>query len=148
MDIILYNQFDINKLNINYNQILYNDNILYLQTPYIYDFSFVNINNQQYIEFKFDNNNSKHLTFLTLLKSIESKISNSNFKLNTQIYCDILYNKSIKVKLSNVSEFYNFNKESIDINAINNSKIITILMFDNKNNTKYSWFLYQLMQKN
>ena len=148
MDIILYNNFDINKLNIINNKILYNDNILYLQTPYIYDFSFLDINHQKYIEFNFDNNNSKHLTFLTLLKSIESKIFNSNFKLNTQIYSDILYNKSIKVKLSNISEFYNYNKKSIDIDAINNSKIITILMFNKKNNTKYSWFLYQLMQKN
>lgn len=150
VNIYKYKNLDINKIQISNFDINYNNNnIFYIQGPIFTDFEIINYNNKKYLELKFNETKSAHNNFLILIDSIEIKlnefIKNNNFNsyLKTQIITDIQNKKSLKVKITDLTCFYNSKKEQVSILYSNKISVLFKLEFYKY---YYSWVAIQILQ--
>ena len=127
---------------LNYNNI---SNFL-IQTPILNDYELFNYNNKHYIDLKLDINKIHHVKFLTFIHALELKLNNYNKNnIKTQIITDIQNNKSVKVKLSDTTIFYDCNKNEVSI--LTSDKISLLINID-YNYTYYSLCAVQILQLN
>ena len=117
-NIIKYKLFDIIK----FNNGLYDDNILLIQSPLINDYSIINHNTTKYLQLKLETD--KQLQFLTSITAIETKLRTEK----TQIITDILNNKFLKVKFDNNTILFDSNYNQIK--KFTNNKIILLLKLE------------------
>lgn len=142
-----YKNIDINKINISLNNINYNNNIFYIQSPIFLDYELQNINSKKYIELKLENYNSSHVKFLTFIDSIELILNNfiKDINIKTQIITNIQNQKSLKAKILENTVYFDINKNKI--NNLYTNKISLLLKLEYFS-TYYSWNVIQILQLN
>jgi hypothetical protein len=149
INIYKYKNLDINKFNIYDFEIKYDLNSFYIQAPIFTEYEIINHNNKKYLELKLNEKKSAHINFLTLIDSIEIKLNkfvnkeNNKGNLKTQIITNIQNKKSIKVKLNELTQYYNSNKEQVQNLYSNKISILLKLEFYK---FYYSWVAIQILQ--
>lgn len=129
ISIFKFKNIDINKINISDFDIKYYNNDFMIQCPIFYDYDLININDKKYIELKIDDSKISHLKFLTFLDSIELKINNFTQKqIKTQVITNIQNKKSIKIKLTDQTSYYDSQKNLID--KLSSDKISLLISID------------------
>ena len=144
--ILKYKNIDIHKIILSQYDITYNSNKFFIQTPIFNDYELLNYDSKKYIELKLQDEKIAHVKFLTLIDALELKLNNFSGKnIKTQIITDIQNKKSIKVKLSNDTIFFNNNKNIIKHLF---SKKISLLFKLEFYKTYYSLCAVQILQLN
>ena len=144
--ILKYKNIDIHKIILSQYDITYNSNKFFIQTPIFNDYELLNYDSKKYIELKLQDEKIAHVKFLTLIDALELKLNNFSGKnIKTQIITDIQNKKSIKVKLSNDTIFFDNNKNIIKHLF---SKKISLLFKLEFYKTYYSLCAVQILQLN
>tara|TARA_Y100000816_G_C25798767_1_gene418392 strand:- start:138 stop:611 length:474 start_codon:yes stop_codon:yes gene_type:complete len=149
VNIYKYKNLDINKININDFDIKYNSNTFYIQGPLFTDYEITNHNDKKYLELKLNEKKGSHINFLLLIDSIEIKLNkfikqdNIESNLKTQIITNIQNKKSLKVKITDSTCFYNSNKEHVSSLYSNKISVLFKLEFYK---FYYSWVAVQILQ--
>lgn len=144
--ILKYKNIDIHKIILSQYGITYNSNKFFIQTPIFNDYELLNYDSKKYIELKLQDEKIAHVKFLTLIDALELKLNNFSGKnIKTQIITDIQNKKSIKVKLSNDTIFFDNNKNIIKHLF---SKKISLLFKLEFYKTYYSLCAVQILQLN
>lgn len=157
LNIYKYKNFDINKLNVESNNLIYESNSFLIQTPIFTDYEIINYNDKKYLELKIDETKISHINFLTLIDSIELKMNNElknkqnnqtstksiKTQIKTQIITNIQNKKSLKVKIIDSTLLFDSNKEIVS--NLYSNKISLLLKIDYFTNF-YSWIVFQILQ--
>ena len=125
--------------------------MFYIQGPIFTEYEIINYNNKKYLELKLNENKLSHINFLTLIDSIEIKLNNFNKETNnsnnknikTQIITNIQNKKSLKIKITDLTEYYNSDKKQV-FNLYSNK--ISILFKLEFFTYYYSWIAIQILQ--
>lgn len=143
VQILKYKDIYIDNIQIYENDIKYNNENFLVQSPIFKKYDIVNNNSNKYIELIYENKVS-HLKFLSFIYSLEHKISNKfNKKINTQIITNIQNNKSLKIKISDNTLYYDNNKNEVE--KLYSNKI-SLLFKININYYNYSLNTVQILQ--
>lgn len=167
VSILKFKHIDINKINLTDFDIKYENSIFMIQTPIFDKFEIANYGDKKYLELKFDEDKSSHIKFLTLIDAIELKINkfingsgnnsknntkninaddlNNSFvkKIKTQIITNIQNKKSLKVKITDETSYFNSNREFVNDLYSNNISLLLKIEFYNY---YYSWVATQILQ--
>lgn len=144
--ILKYKNIDIHKIILSQYDIKYNSNKFFIQTPIFNDYELLNYDSKKYIELKLQDKKIAHVKFLTLIDALELKLNNFSGKnIKTQIITNIQNKKSIKVKLTNDTIFFDNNKNIIKHLF---SKKISLLFKLEFYKTYYSLCAVQILQLN
>ena len=146
-----YKNIDIMKFSLDNNDIKYDNKLFYIQGPIFTEYEIINYNNKKYLELKLNENKLSHINFLTLIDSIEIKLNNFNKETNnsnnknikTQIITNIQNKKSLKIKITDLTEYYNSDKKQV-FNLYSNK--ISILFKLEFFTYYYSWIAIQILQ--
>lgn len=156
MEVINYKDFKMEHFKIINNNILYNNNELYLSTPTLKIHDIIDINNKSYLQLQFSKKVNS-IYFINNILSVEhylkKYISNNSLIINSQIIKDINDNIFIKIKMGTLlNNIFDNKKNPICYNSIRkNHRVKCIIKINNlyidSSNFKfgYSLELYQLM---
>jgi hypothetical protein len=156
MEVINYKDFKTQHFKIINNNILYNDNELYLSTPTLKIYDIIDINNKSYLQLQFSKKvNSIYFinNILAIEHCMEKYISSNSLVINSQIIKDINDNIFIKIKIgSSLNNIFDNKKNPISYNSIKKNHRVKCIIKMNKLYTDsskfkfgYSLDLYQLM---
>lgn len=156
MSIIKYNNFKVSHISILDNNLLYNNEKLYLLTPIVNIVDIIEINKKVYLQLGFKKN-IKSTYFVNNILSIEqvikSKINKDSLIINSQLIQDMTENIFMKVKVTTTNNnIFDKKKNLVPFTSLNkNDQVkcilhVTNLYIDTKNSTfGYSLELNQLM---
>ena len=153
---INYKLINSDNITIDGNNILYNSNDFYIDTPTLKVSNILDIDNKTYLQLKIPKKNSG-VFFINSILSIEAFIqkyvSKNSLFLNSQLLKDINENIYVKVKINaTLNNIFDKNKTTLSYNSLKiNDDIKCILKVSNfyfdyqKLKYGYSLELYQLM---